>query len=84
MLVSQSLLIFMFSILLFLKKYSPECRNGYKGLGPICWESCKEGERDDGTACWIDVHIYGNRCSGNCTKGYINDGCTCRRNAVVS
>jgi hypothetical protein len=42
-------------------------------------DSCPDGWRDDGVTCWLDLHIYGNNCTGKCRSGYINDGCTCRR-----
>lgn len=55
------------------------CRNGYYGVGPVCWEYCKSGYADHGAICWRNAHIFGNGCSGNCPEGYTNDGCTCRR-----
>jgi hypothetical protein len=27
------------------------CRDGYKGVGPVCWQSCPSAFRDDGAFC---------------------------------
>ena len=29
----------------------PKCRSGYKGVGPVCWQSCNGFGRDDGAFC---------------------------------
>src|SRR5262252_3026812 len=29
----------------------PKCRAGYKGVGPVCWQSCPDKFRDDGAFC---------------------------------
>lgn len=29
----------------------PKCKNGYYGVGPVCWSYCPEGWRDDGALC---------------------------------
>ena len=29
----------------------PQCKTGYKGVGPVCWENCDSGFRDDGAFC---------------------------------
>jgi hypothetical protein len=40
----------------------PHCdTNKYKPVGPICWEKCKEGYKDDGLTCRRDVHIIGKK-----------------------
>lgn len=58
----------------------PLCRDGYRGVGPVCWEHpCRPSYKDHGAICWRDTHIYGNGCKGGCKPGYKNDGCTCRR-----
>src|SRR5262249_20235982 len=65
-------------------------KSGYKGVGPVCWQSCPDGYRDDGAFCRKDVDIYGKgcccvfgNCCNNCKAGYKDDGCTCRRDAHI-
>src|SRR5262249_4742636 len=29
----------------------PKCRDGFKGVGPVCWRSCPDKFRDDGAFC---------------------------------
>ena len=29
----------------------PVCRAGFSGVGPVCWQSCVNGMRDDGAFC---------------------------------
>jgi len=33
------------------------CRDGYKGVGPVCWKECPSGHHDDGATCRRDAHI---------------------------
>ncbi len=33
------------------------CRDGYHGVGPVCWASCPAGYKDDGATCRIDADI---------------------------
>jgi hypothetical protein len=33
----------------------PECRENYKGVGPVCWGNCPEGFKDDGAFCAKDT-----------------------------
>lgn len=65
-----------------------DCNNGYYNAGGICYSYCPDDYRDSGLFCIQDAHIYGKgcccivgKCCGNCQSGYIDDGCTCRRNA---
>ena len=30
----------------------PKCRDGYYGVGPVCWQSCPNEFRDDGAYCY--------------------------------
>jgi len=30
----------------------PYCRDGYDGVGPVCWQNCPSGWRDDGAFCY--------------------------------
>lgn len=77
----------------------PDCRDGYRGVGPVCWERCKNGYHDDGATCRRNADIRGadnskcpwydkcglttNKGCSKCPEGYHNDGCTCRRNAHI-
>jgi hypothetical protein len=38
-------------VLYFLTYIYPKCREGYYGVGPVCWQSCREGYTDIGTSC---------------------------------
>merc|ERR1712179_582317 len=29
----------------------PRCREGFTGVGPVCWQDCPSGYRDDGAFC---------------------------------
>jgi len=67
----------------------PKCDEGYKGVGPVCWEICRPGFVDRGIFCIIDLHIFNkgcccvlNNCCKNCPTNYTDDGCTCRRPPV--
>ena len=40
------------------------CRDGYKGVGPVCWRYCPDDYHDDGATCRKDVHIYGKKSEG--------------------
>jgi hypothetical protein len=33
------------------------CRDGYHGVGPVCWSHCPAGYKDDGATCRIDANI---------------------------
>jgi hypothetical protein len=35
----------------------PRCREGYRGVGPVCLGSCPEGHADDGVTCRRDVEL---------------------------
>jgi C1A family cysteine protease len=35
----------------------PRCREGFKGVGPVCWASCPAGYSDDGATCRKDAVI---------------------------
>jgi len=77
----------------------PECKAGYKGVGPVCWERCPEGYEDDGLTCRRPGKIikadssacpWADKCGltlkkgcSKCPDGYKNDGCTCRRNPDI-
>ncbi len=42
----------------------PDCKYGYNGVGPVCWEKCKSGEVNDGLFCRVPLvtqvkHTYG-------------------------
>lgn len=37
----------------------PNCRAGFKGVGPVCWGTCPAGYKDDGATCRKDAHIFG-------------------------
>lgn len=69
----------------------PKCRDGYKGVGPVCWERCPKSFRDDGAFC-AKPKAYGRgvgsfwKSSKNndkwgllyypkCRSGYHNVGC---------
>ena len=34
------------------------CKEGYKGVGPVCWRFCTEGFTDDGATCRKNAHIF--------------------------
>lgn len=78
--------------------YEP-CRDGFDGVGPVCWRRCPPGMHDDGAFCRRDVDIISSdnsRCPwydvcgiglergcSTCPAGYQNDGCTCRIDAWI-
>merc|ERR1719486_261989 len=33
----------------------PQCKDGYDGVGPVCWEQCAGNEIDDGATCRIPL-----------------------------
>lgn len=43
-----------------------KCETGYRGLGPICWENCKNNYIDDGVFCRqpIPLQIYSKKSYG--------------------
>ena len=68
----------------------PQCRAGYKGVGPVCWaetenigigtviglEDCPDGWRNDGLTCYQP--ITGGGCSTHCDGNWdSNDGGFC-------
>jgi len=76
--------------------YTP-CTGGYKGVGPVCWQTCASDFTDTGAFCqrdskvikantsscpWYNKCGLGSSCS-KCPSGYSNDGCTCRRDAYI-
>jgi len=73
------------------------CKSGWSGEGPVCWKPCATGFTDTGWFCQRDSKIIsadtsscpwynkcglGSSCS-KCPSGYVNDGCTCRRDAYI-
>jgi hypothetical protein len=67
----------------------PKCRDGYNGVGPVCWEKC-DNLTSFGFACfdvrksvrscpWYDkCGIFKRSCS-TCPTNYTNLGCLCGR-----
>ena len=55
----------------------PECRDGYYGVGPVCWSYCPSDFRDDGAFC-AKPGSYG-RGAGKMNKN--NCGSDCEKNA---
>ncbi len=37
--------------------YKP-CKDGYYGVGPVCWQSCPDYLTDTGTMCQDNVHVF--------------------------
>jgi len=78
--------------------YEP-CRDGFDGVGPVCWKRCPPGMHDDGAFCRRDVQIISSnngscpwydvcgvtfaRGCSTCPAGFQNDGCTCRVDAWI-
>lgn len=78
--------------------YQP-CRDGFDGVGPVCWRRCPPGMHDDGAFCRRDVQIISANNSScpwydlcgltfargcsTCPTGFMNDGCTCRIDAWI-
>jgi len=72
----------------------PRCKEGFKGVGPVCWETCPATFTDTGAFCgrsgriisadnkkcpWYDkCGLTFARGCSSCPEGYHNDGCTCR------
>ena len=71
----------------------PKCRSGYKGVGPVCWQSCGGFGRDDGAfcakpapygrgagnapKCRSDEEKNGALCYPKCRSGYYGVGPVC-------
>ena len=71
----------------------PNCRNGYKGVGPVCWQDpCPSDTTDIGVACTKDTkgrgvgtiptcgpgqYQSGGLCYPNCKPGYKGVGPVC-------
>ena len=32
----------------------PKCDDGFTGVGPVCWQNCKEGQHQCGALCQAD------------------------------
>jgi len=41
-----------------------KCPAGFKGVGPVCWGTCKEGYTNDGMTCRRNAHIFGKKSYG--------------------
>lgn len=65
----------------------PNCRDGYNGVGPVCWEKC-DNLTAFGFACidlrksvrscpWYDTCGVFKRSCSNCPSNYTNFGCLC-------
>ncbi len=60
-----------------------KCRDGFKGIGPVCWDRCDEGWIDDGAfcrktnACEDDQDHDGALCYPKCRDGYKGIGPVC-------
>ena len=37
----------------------PKCKENFKGVGPVCWQNCPDGYRDDGAYCYKLTRTYG-------------------------
>jgi hypothetical protein len=77
----------------------PVCREGYEGVGPVCWQKCPQGYDSDGLLCrrnasivsannsdcpWYDkCGLVSAKGCSKCPEGYTNDGCTCRRDVHI-
>lgn len=77
----------------------PRCRDGFDGVGPVCWQNCPPDHHDDGAFCRRDAWIFGSnneacpwydkcgltfaRGCSVCPSGFNNDGCTCRRDPNI-
>jgi hypothetical protein len=49
------------------------CREGFHGVGPVCWGSCAEGYTDDGGTCRRDASIVAKSSYGR-GAGYLTRG----------
>jgi hypothetical protein len=67
----------------------PNCRDGYNGVGPVCWEKC-DNLTSLGFACldirkslrscpWYDTCGIFKRSCSSCPESYTNFGCACGR-----
>ena len=67
----------------------PTCRDGYNGVGPVCWEKC-DNITSFGFACvdvrkslrscpWYDKCGVFKRSCSSCPENYTNLGCLCGR-----
>lgn len=67
----------------------PDCREGYNGVGPVCWEKC-DNITSFGLACvdvrkssrscpWYDTCGVFKRSCSSCPENYTNLGCLCAR-----
>jgi hypothetical protein len=73
----------------------PPCRNGYNGVGPICWEKC-ENLTSFGFIClsialserhecpWYDKCGFVQRSCVSCAENYTKLGCFCGRFSLRS
>jgi hypothetical protein len=64
----------------------PKCRDGFKGVGPVCWQSCPSGYRNDG-ALWYPKCKAGFVaagcciCSPACPSGMTDIGVSCQKDS---
>eukprot|EP01006_Ploeotia_vitrea_P000606 TRINITY_DN103340_c0_g1_i1.p2 TRINITY_DN103340_c0_g1~~TRINITY_DN103340_c0_g1_i1.p2 ORF type:complete len:248 (+),score=21.97 TRINITY_DN103340_c0_g1_i1:29-772(+) len=70
----------------------PDCKAGYKGVGPVCWEICPKGFTDTGAFCQPDSKWGDNSHCGTwdkcgvtfdkgcvkCPTGWETHGCICK------
>lgn len=63
----------------------PKCRAGYNGRGPVCWQTCPSGYKNDGATCRKPVHITAKKTYGRgvgkplhgCDNGWERSGALC-------
>ena len=61
----------------------PKCRDGFSGIGPVCWGKCNPGFTDDGATCRragycpIDQAHDGGLCYPKCKDGFYGVGPMC-------
>lgn len=63
----------------------PKCRDGYNGRGPVCWQTCPSGYKNDGATCRRPVKIEAKKSYGRgagralhaCAAGWEKDGGLC-------
>ncbi len=63
----------------------PNCKSGYNGVGPVCWQYCPSGYKNDGATCRRPVKINSKKSYGRgvgkavhtCKSGWDKDGALC-------
>jgi len=66
----------------------PKCESGYNGRGPVCWQYCPSGYRNDGATCRKPVKIVAKRSYGRgagkplhvCGSSWEKNGALCYPN----